>query len=141
VLELMERLGKETTVFMSSHILSDVERVCDTVGIIDKGKIITISSVEELRRKYTRSALEIELEGDTTVLLGQLNSLEWVLEARVEKINGLPVIRLLTDDVGKAKEELPKMIVKSGLTLVRYELTMPSLEDIFVELVQGEGGG
>jgi ABC-2 type transport system ATP-binding protein len=141
VLGLIERLSKETTIFMSSHILSDVERVCDTIGIIDKGKMITTSSVEDLRKKYARSAFEIELEGDTSALLGQLDSLKWVLEAKEDKINGLPVIRLLTDDVGKAKKELPKMIAESGLTLIRYELTVPSLEDIFVEVVEGEGGG
>ena len=140
VLELVERLGKETTIFMSSHILSDVERVCDTIGIIDKGEMITISSVEELRKKYARSAFEIELEGDASALLGKLNSLGWVTEARQEKVNGLPVIRLLTADIGRAKEELPKIIARSGLVLIRYELTMPSLEDIFVELVEGEGG-
>jgi len=141
VLELVERLAEETTIFMSSHILTDVERVCDTIGIINKGKMITTSSVEDLRKKYARSAFEIELEGDTSALLRQLNSLDWVSESRQEKVNGLPVIRLLTDDVGQAKEELPRIIAASGLTLIRYELTVPSLEDIFVELVEGEGGG
>jgi ABC-2 type transport system ATP-binding protein len=140
VLELIERLGKDTTIFMSTHILSEVERVCDTVGIIDKGKMITTSSVEELRRKYARSAFEIALEGDTSTLLGQLKSLDWVVEVKEEKANGNPVIRVLTADVGQAKEELPRLITQSGLVLIRYELTVPSLEDIFVELVQSEGG-
>jgi len=141
VLAMIEKLGKVTTIFMSSHILSDVERVCDTIGIIDKGKMITTSSVEDLRKKYARSTFELELEGDTSALLEQLNSLEWVVEAKEEKVNGLPVIRLLTASVGRAKKELPEIIATSGLMLIRYELTVPSLEDIFVELVEGEGGG
>jgi ABC-2 type transport system ATP-binding protein len=140
VLELIERLGKDTTIFMSTHILSEVERVCDTVGIIDKGKMITTSSVEELRRKYAHSAFEIALEGDTSTLLGQLKSLDWVVDVKEEKANGNPIIRVLTSDVRQAKEELPQLITRSGLVLIRYELTVPSLEDIFVELVQSEGG-
>ena len=140
VLELIDRLSKEITIFMSTHILSDVERVCDTVGIIDNGKMITTSSVEKLRRKYARSAFEIELEGDTSALLGHFNSLDWVVEAKEKKVNGNSVIHVLTADVGPAKEELPRLIAQSGLVLIRYELTVPSLEDIFVELVEGEGG-
>ena len=140
VLELIERLGKDTTIFMSTHILSEVERVCDTVGIIDRGKMITTSSVEELRRKYARSVYEIVLEGDTSALLGQLKSLDWVVEVKEEKANGNPVIRILTANVGQAKKELPRLMTRSGLMLIRYELTVPSLEDIFVELVQSEGG-
>ncbi|MBG7617221.1 MAG: ABC transporter ATP-binding protein [Chloroflexi bacterium] len=141
VLELIDRLGKETTIFMSTHILSDVERVCDTVCIIDKGKMITTSSVEELRKKYARSVFEIELEGDTSALLNQLNLIDFIVEAREEKRDGNLVIRILTNDIIRAKQELPQIITISGLTLIRYELTVPSLEDIFVELVEGEGGG
>ena len=68
VLLLIERLSQETTIFMSTHILSDVERVCDTVGIIDRGKLVTQSTVEELRQRYARSAFELEFEEDATPL-------------------------------------------------------------------------
>ena len=47
-LELILRLKQTTTIFMSTHILSDVERVCDMVGIINKGKLLTVSTGQRL---------------------------------------------------------------------------------------------
>ena len=48
-----------TTIFMSSHILADVERVCDMVGIIDKGKLIVESGITELRQRFATTMLRI----------------------------------------------------------------------------------
>ena len=59
VLNLILRLRENTTIFMSSHNLSDIERVCDMVGIVDKGKLITVSTVEALQKKYARSIFEL----------------------------------------------------------------------------------
>ena len=62
MLLLIEQLTEDTTIFMSTHILSDVERVCNVVAIIDKGKLATTSPVEELRQRHAYSVFELELE-------------------------------------------------------------------------------
>ena len=139
VLELIERLSKETTVFMSTHILSDVERVCDVVAIIDRGKLVTQSPVEELRQRYARSVFELEFEEDAGPLIAKLESMPWLTKMEMVTVNGAPALRLQARDIDKAKLELPKIVAASGLTLLRYELKLPSLEDIFVELVAGGG--
>ena len=51
--------------------------------------------------------------------------------------NGVPMLRIAASDMNKAKKELPRLVADSGLTLRRYELTPPSLEDIFIALVGG----
>ena len=53
-------------------------------------------------------------------------------------INETPVIRIEARDIDTAKQELLKLVTDSGLTLLRYELTLPSLEDVFVELMANE---
>lgn len=135
VLLLIERLSQETTIFMSTHILSDVERVCDTVGIIDRGKLVTQSTVEELRQRYARSAFELEFEEDATPLLAGLDAIPWLEKWEMATVNETPVLRIQARDVDRAKRELLQLVAASGLTLLRYELTLPSLEDIFVELM------
>jgi ABC-2 type transport system ATP-binding protein len=60
VLEMIETRGQNCTVLMSTHILEDVERVCGTVAILDKGKRIIQSDREELMNRYANSALELE---------------------------------------------------------------------------------
>jgi ABC-2 type transport system ATP-binding protein len=139
VLELIKRLSTGATVFMSTHILSDVERVCDFVGIINQGKLVMTSSMEELQRRYTRSVFELEFEEDASPLVAELQAVPWVDKVEQVEVNGAPALRLRVTDINTAKRELPAIVIASGLTLLRYELTLPSLEDIFIELVAGEG--
>jgi len=139
VLELIKRLSVGATVFMSTHILSDVERVCDSVGIIDRGKLVITSSMEELQRKYALSVFELEFEEDAAPLVASLQAVPWLAKAEQVEVNGSPTLRIQVKDINTAKRELPGIIAASGLTLLRYELTLPSLEDIFVELIAGGG--
>ena len=62
LLQLIERLRGECTVFMSTHILADVERVCDTVAIIDRGRLLAEAPQQELLGRYAVPAFEIEVE-------------------------------------------------------------------------------
>jgi len=136
VLDLISRLKEEATVFMSTHILSDVERVCDSVGIINKGRLVVTSTVDELRNKYARSVFEVEFEEDAAPFLSAVEARPWFVKS--EKVpNGSPALRITARDVAAARREFPNLIVGSGLTLLRYELAQPSLEDIFVEVVGG----
>ncbi len=139
VLDLILRLKQSATVFMSTHILSDVERVCDMVGIIDRGKLVTVSSVDALRRQYARSAFEMEFMEDAAGFVETLRKVPWLAEPQIVLVGGQPVLRVRAVDVLRARKELPGLIGQSGLTLTRYEMTLPDLEDIFVEIVGGKG--
>lgn len=136
VLDLIGRLQEEATVFMSTHILSDVERVCDSVGIINEGKLVLTSTVEELRNKYARSVFEVEFAEDYGEFITTLEKQTWFVKSERITDNSGTGTRITTSDVAAARRELPRLIAASNLTLLRYELTQPSLEDIFVEVVK-----
>ncbi len=138
VLDLIKRLSTDATVFMSTHILSDVERVCDSVAVIDRGKLVTTSSIEELRRKYAHSVFELEFEEEPSPLIAMFQGMKWLTKFEQVELDGSPALYLWVTDINTAKKELPSIVAASGLTLLRYELTLPSLEDIFVQLVNGE---
>jgi ABC-2 type transport system ATP-binding protein len=136
ILEVIARLRGQATVFMSTHILADVERACDTVGIIDQGRLVVQAPIEELRERYATPVFLVEVEasdGRLAALADGLRQLPWV--ARVEV--GENHLRLSARDLTAAKRELPGLVAASGLTLLRYELALPSLEDVFVQLVGG----
>jgi ABC-2 type transport system ATP-binding protein len=120
---------------MSSHILSDVERVCNMVGIVNKGKLVTVDSVEGLQKKYARSIFEIEFMEDAMPFVESLKKINWLADAALVIDNGTPRITVRAIDVERARKELPRLISDSGLTMTRYELTLPSVEDIFVEIM------
>lgn len=139
VLELIARLRQSATIFMSTHILSDVERVCDMVGVVDKGHLITVSTVADLRKKFTRSVFEIEFMENSSSFVDTLKKIEWLADPAVTVENGIPMLKVRALDVERARKELPRLIALSGLTLTRYEMGIPSLEEIFMEIVRNEG--
>jgi ABC-2 type transport system ATP-binding protein len=139
VLELILRLRENATIFMSTHILSDVERVCNMVGIINKGKLLAVSSVEALKKKYTRSFFEMEFMENAETFAQSLKQVPWLAEPEITVINGAPVLRVRAVDIDRARREFPRLIGESGLTLLRYEFSLPSIEDIFVEILESGG--
>jgi ABC-2 type transport system ATP-binding protein len=80
---------------------------------------------------------EIEVEEEAAGLVRALESRPWVIKIEQTTRNKMPVLRVQVKDVAAAKKELPGIVAASGLSLLRYELVMPSLEDIFMELVGG----
>jgi len=139
LLELIDRLRGQCTVLMSTHILADVERVCDTVSIIDHGKLVIEAPQEQLLERYAVPAFEIETEADFSQQLEawaeSIKALPWVASAATQNHTA----RVVVKDLGTAKRELIASALQAGLVLTRYEVVRPSLEDVFMQLV-GKGG-
>lgn len=134
VLEMIESLGRECTVIMSSHILADVERVCDTVGIINKGKLITQAKKEDLMDRYAIPALELTAGNGSAAQMP-----EWKL--RLEKLSGVTGVtvegysfHLAVKDVHAAQSEIMQDALDHNATFEKLEVVKPSLEDIFMQL-------
>jgi len=131
VLKLILRLKENTTIFMSSHILSDIERVCSMVGIIDKGKLITVSTVEALQKEIRAFRfLKWSFMEDATQFVESLKKIPWLTEPAITVDSGTPQVKVRALDIDRARKELPRLVGESGLTLTRYELSLPSIEDI-----------
>jgi ABC-2 type transport system ATP-binding protein len=139
LLVLIEQLRGRCTVFMSTHILADVERVCDTVGIINRGQLVAEAPQAELIERYAVPAFEIETEnGFVEQLVAWAERLRGTTWVESVSINGR-TMRAVVSDVGRAKRELLVSAVQSGIVLTRYEMVRPSLEDVFLRLVsEGE---
>jgi ABC-2 type transport system ATP-binding protein len=137
VLDLIGNLRGQCTVLMSTHILADVERVCDVVGIISKGRMLVQSGREALLERYAIPAFEVEAD-DQAALAGwveELRRLPWVIS--IAPRNG--AFRITVRDLQSAKQALLRLAVNSGVVLNRYEEVRPSLEDVFLQLVGSEG--
>jgi ABC-2 type transport system ATP-binding protein len=139
VLELIDRLRGGCTVFMSTHILADVERVCDSVGIINRGKLITEARQDELIERYAVPAFEIEVDyGFAKPLetwIETLRQMSWITSVSTDTRTA----RIVVSDVETAKRELAASALQAGLILKRYEMVRPSLEDVFLQLIDERG--
>jgi ABC-2 type transport system ATP-binding protein len=137
VLELLAGLRGRVTVFMSSHILADVERVCDRVGIIDRGRLVVESSVAELQARFAQPIFVIELEpghdADRAPLVAALEAVPLVGAVGLDGAE----IRVATDDPMRAGPEVLRVLAAREVQVARFERLRPSLEDIFLRLVPG----
>jgi ABC-2 type transport system ATP-binding protein len=139
LLELIEHLREQCTILMSTHILADVERVCDTVGIINRGKLVAEAPQKDLLERYAVPAFEVEVDhglAEPFAAWSQaLRQARWVTSVSADGRTA----RVVVNDVPTAKRELAASAIQAGLILTRYEVVRPSLEDVFLQLV-GEGG-
>ena len=133
VLDMIATLGGRTTVFFSTHILADVERVCDTVAILDRGRVVAQASIDELTQRYAAQRLIVEVEGDAAGLASEVRTRAWSTGVDVSA----GTMRISVNDVGSARRDIPTLIGSSGLGLVRFEGGEVDLEEVFVDLVQG----
>lgn len=138
VLEMISQLQGRATVFLSSHILTDIERVCDTVAILHKGRLVLVSGKDELLEQYPVNAVVLEFEPMDGIKESQalvnftetLHKKDWVASIKSENSR----LTVLVQDVNRGKQELLPLVVSHGLVLTRYEWVRPSLEDIFLQL-------
>lgn len=132
LLTLIEGLRGQVTVFLSSHILGDIERVCDRVGIIRQGELLLVAGRDELLNQYATDAILLEPESEPLPpdFIAVLENLPWV--TAVTQQNGR--LRLTVNDLPTAKQALLPLVVEHGLVLNRYEWVRPSLEEIFLQI-------
>ncbi len=132
MLDLIDDLkDNKITIFLSTHILSDAERVCDTICIIDEGKILLTEKLSKLYEKYIQPVFDIEFEGIPKVEAGILRKLDWV-EDIVE--NGKK-ISLQVEDIKYAGKEILAELSKLDMNIVSYQIRKRTLEDIFIGMV------
>lgn len=125
LLDILVAAKEQTTVLFSTHILSDVEHICDELAFLHDGKIALKGTLEEVRkvRKDTATELETEKPQDAKVLLSEFPFLKVTGERR-----------LLLEN----PEKLPDILYFLGdkrISFLRMEKLEPTLEDLFMEVI------
>ena len=135
ILEIIARLRGTATVVFSTHILTDVERICDRVAILNYGSLVIEAAIEDLLERYARPIYRIDpepgqpeaLERLTAALRGQ----PWTSDLRVEH----GAVRLFVNDPVQAGSALLPLLAGTNVRLAGFERDRPSLEDVFLLLV------
>jgi len=135
---LIKEIGKEKTIILSTHILSEAEATCDRVLIINRGKIVASGTSQELRAQHKEKALvRIKIEGEGRGLLKQLEEIKGVtrvmkLDRGVEK--GYSLFEVETESQDDLRKEITQAVVNGGFALVEVQREGKTLEDVFAEL-------
>ncbi len=136
VRNLIKRIGKERTILLSTHILSEAQQVCDRVLIINKGHIVAEDSPERLQSRLTgaqRVELKLRKNAEDALPL-------------IKKVRGVSGVTLKEDDLIEyemsanqdARAGVAKAVVQGGFDLLEMKQNAISLEDIFLELTRDE---
>ncbi|NLS77424.1 MAG: ABC transporter ATP-binding protein [Chloroflexi bacterium] len=142
VLEVMERLRNHTTIFYSTHILDDVQRVSDAVAILNRGELVAQGPIEELLAGGGEPVYILSLKGDATGALSRIRALPWVSSVREVARNGAVTWEIHVTDVQAAEAQLVReALAGDSLTLVEFGRKRFELEEVFVSIVEGENHG
>lgn len=137
---LIKKLGKEKTVVLSTHILSEVTATCNRVIIINKGKIVADGTPEELQAKSKGQSLvtlEVKNNCDKNALSGAIKEIRSVNKVEFVKDNGDSFLFNIYGEKGvDLREVISNKVMQQKATLLSMQTKQSSLEDIFRELTK-----
>jgi ABC-2 type transport system ATP-binding protein len=142
VLEVMERLRKQATIFYSTHILDDVQRVSDSVAIMNHGRLVAQATIAELLAGAEGAVYTLTLIGDAAGAQARLADQPWVISATMTSAprdpGGATILEVHVRNLRVAEAQLLPLVLEDGQTTVAaFGRKQHKLEDVFVQMVEG----
>lgn len=141
--ELIKNLAGEHTIILSTHILPEVEAICQKVIIINKGRVVATDSVDRLRNRTAQGAVQVQIDTDGTAdplavqqRLEQVPGVSKVLEGK--NVGGAMVFEVDSLPDRNARADVARAVVQSGWNLLELKSLTYSLEEVFLELTGSE---
>src|SRR5512137_114622 len=138
VLEVMSRLRKYTTIFYSTHILDDVQRVSDTVVILNKGTLVAQGPIGELLAGSEGVVYIVHLRGQVEEARKQVLAQPWVSGILDGQHNGDSAWQVSVSDPQPAEAGLLKLLVNDSVVVTEFRRKQYELEDVFMQVIEGD---
>jgi len=137
VLELIAQTGGETTVFYSTHILDDVERVSDTVVMISSGRAVAQGPLDSILQA-SATDYTVRMRGETVGTLAMLTAEPWVTTVEASHHGEIEEWRVRVSDEAAAADRLvPALVADDRCDIIEFHLSDRHLEDAYLEIVGG----
>ncbi len=134
ILELSETMS----IFVSSHVLSEVEQMCEKVTIINKGRIVLTDTIKDIKKLYSVKNNYFILDTSANALmLKELERFEFISDLKIDEEDDK--IHFFGSDEEKIQEAIPKILVEKNIRLKSFFQPESSLQEIFVNLIEKEG--
>ncbi len=142
VLDVMERLRKHTTIFYSTHILDDVQRVSDTVAILNKGELVAQAPIEELLAGSGSTVYRVQVRGASDAVRARVQAQPWVTSLAEKQVNGRFAWSVSVTDEAAAESQLLRLILEDpAVTVAEFGRQKYNLEEAFLNIVKGGSNG
>lgn len=142
VLEILGRLRKHTTVFYSTHILDDVQKVSDTVAILNRGQMVATGPIEELLMGSGGIIYSLTIKGDSESAKQRVSAQPWVADIKAEARNGATIWTVAVSDENAAEEGLLRLVLADpSLRVADFHRKSYELEEVFMNIVEASNHG
>lgn len=135
---LIQELGKTHTVILSSHILSEVQAVCQQVLILSKGRLVAVGSPEELGETLNPgSRLRATAQGETDTVLAAVRSVPGICKVELESAaDGQVTFTAESEDAADRRAAVSRALTETGCTVLALAAENRSLEEVFLALTE-----
>ena len=139
VLQIMERLRDRATIFYSTHILDDVQRVSDRVVILNQGRLIRQGPIEELLVGEDGLVYQMQTHGNPGPARERLAQQPWISNLAINSQNGLSEWHIAVSNEQAARSQLLRLLLADkDLDVLEFGPEKHELEEIFIQLVEGK---
>ncbi|QMS84851.1 ABC transporter ATP-binding protein [Candidatus Xianfuyuplasma coldseepsis] len=129
VMNIILKLKGTKTIFYSTHILEDVEKVCDHIGLIDNGTLLLEDSIENIQKNYYQNQMLITTKEDSTTVFEFLE--QQSIQNTIEKHkNGI----ICETNGAQTAQDVLKVLVDNGFTIQEFKRVNATLEDVFIKV-------
>ena len=138
---LIKKLGRNHTVILSSHILSEVQAVCDKIVVINEGKIVADDTEDNLSRKLSSDhRLTVRIEGEQKKVVKLLEGMDKIVKTDIGAKHGEDIFeyRIEAKEGSDIRKELFIACAENGFYILEMKSSELTLEDIFLRLTMGE---
>ncbi len=138
---LIKRLGKNHTVILSSHILSEVQAVCDRIVVIDKGKLVANDTAEHLSHNLSADhKLTVQIEGPAKEVQSLLNGIPDMVEVHMNRTveKNVTEFELNAKEGADIRREVFKRMAARNYPILLMRSSELTLEEIFLKLTTGD---
>ncbi|MHA2305352.1 MAG: ABC transporter ATP-binding protein [Candidatus Hodarchaeales archaeon] len=141
VLNIMKKLREHTTIFYSTHILDDVQKVSDYVAVLNKGKLVAQGSIEEILKSKEEGAIfKVQVQGDVSEIQDRLTTFEWISTVNITSLksdNKYELEIAALDNEYAQKNLIHELMGDNHITISEFRRQEYELEDIFMKIIEG----
>ena len=134
ILDILRKISSTTTVLFSTHILSDVERICDHAALLNQGRIVVEGTLSEIKALHGHESLLLEFPvADALHTFKSQEAIQPLLDTA--EANGKEII-LHSQEMEKVQHTVFRVLAETALCPIKIEIMEPSLESLFLEVIR-----
>jgi ABC-2 type transport system ATP-binding protein len=139
VLDIMKHLQEHTTIFYSTHILDDVQRVSDRVAILKQGQIVASGPIEQILNGQDGVVYRLVMKGNPEGLGARLSELPWVTNINAKQLNGNTIWQVnISDEAAAEASLLRNALADPAVIVTEFSRKKYELEEVFMEIIKGD---